>query len=389
VAISAASAQRPGPAREPGDTAACRADNAGEVVCEAGGRRLRMIEGSASPSLRYAVFWGVPDRQGGDQTIERADDGTFSAKDVDAVENYLVRLSDARILTTLPGKHFGDRKSYNHTEHLAMWSRDSREVMVVNANKWSTDAGNVYRIVDDDRVLIPLNIANVCRAAALAYLMVEGKQQGRQVMLDDYLTRFDPQSLDDDGTIAGGCALVKPKQDEKDFQLRFRAAAEGGRLAGKLLSIDPMPDDDHPDAAPLGPSASRQDKTDVVLADAHGVVLPEKGSPLAEKLLAVARPAFEAEVTGRVEFSVHRLRVLQDWCFGEVGLRRPGGRPIDWHRTKFRDARTAGLFFPEHSMFLLHQSSGRWRPVEHVVGPEEPVWENWLASHHLPRALFE
>jgi hypothetical protein len=105
-------------------------------------------------------------------------------------------------------------------------------------------------------------------------------------------------------------------------------------------------------------------------------------------LLNAARPIFERETGGAVEFVVRQLNVLGDWAFGHVEPRRPGGRSIDWRRTKFRNE-NGGLFFPEHSLFLLRRNNGGWSTVEYAIGPPEPEWEDWLMKYNLPRQLFE
>lgn len=38
---------------------------------------------------------------------------------------------------------------------------------------------------------------------------------------------------------------------------------------------------------------------------------------------------------GPIEFSVKRLNVAGDWAFGEVRLQRPGGKQINWRKTKY------------------------------------------------------
>ena len=127
------------------------------------------------------------------------------------------------------------------------------------------------------------------------------------------------------------------------------------------------------------------------LAPAHGqqIVFPEPGSSLRTEFLDVARPQFESETQGQVEFVVRRLAVMRDWVFGHVSPTRPGGRPIDWRNTKYRRDLSTGLFFPEHSLFLLKRMNGSWSLVESAIGPPEPVWEEWLVKYNLPRRLFE
>ena len=66
-------------------------------------------------------------------------------------------------------------------------------------------------------------------------------------------------------------------------------------------------------------------------------VTPPQGSGFCKELLDTVRPVFEKETEGPVEFVVHRLNVMNGWSFGDVFLQRPGGRRIDWSRTKYAE----------------------------------------------------
>jgi hypothetical protein len=116
--------------------------------------------------------------------------------------------------------------------------------------------------------------------------------------------------------------------------------------------------------------------------------LPAKGSPLRTQLLDAARPAFVAETGGPVEFVVRRLAVLGDWAFGDVSLRRPGGQPIDWTRTKFAQDLRQDMFNPGYAFFLLRNTGGRWSVAEISVGPTDVVWDWWRQKYNIPGALF-
>ena len=124
-------------------------------------------------------------------------------------------------------------------------------------------------------------------------------------------------------------------------------------------------------------------------AMAQQVLHPSRGSPLRAQLLDAARPAFEADTNGAVEFVVRRLNVLGDWAFGDVRLQRPGGRAIDWARTKHASDFKQGTFDPGGSFFLLHRQDGAWSLTEYASGPTDVIWDGWRMDHKLPRILFE
>jgi opacity protein-like surface antigen len=124
-------------------------------------------------------------------------------------------------------------------------------------------------------------------------------------------------------------------------------------------------------------------------AAAQSVTQPPQGSRLRKELLDAARTVFERETDGPVEFVVHRLNAMGGWAFGDVFLRRPGGRGIDWSKTKFAEAEKNGAFDPGGSFFLLKQSGSNWTVVEFATGPTDVAWDSWRQDRHLPSQLFE
>jgi hypothetical protein len=123
-------------------------------------------------------------------------------------------------------------------------------------------------------------------------------------------------------------------------------------------------------------------------AFAADVQQPAKGSPLRTTLLDAARPTFETETGGPVEFVVTTLNVLGKWAYGNVKLQRPGGAPIDWSATKYAEANAEGMFDPENNLFLLSETPEGWSLVEFAVGPTDVAWEWWRDQRKLPGELF-
>lgn len=122
---------------------------------------------------------------------------------------------------------------------------------------------------------------------------------------------------------------------------------------------------------------------------AQHVFQPARGTPLRAELMDAARPTFEAEIGGKIEFVVRRLNVWGDWAFGDVTAQRPGGRPIDWRRTRFAEDFKEGMFDPAGSFFLLRKTGRQWVVVEYAIGPTDVAWDGWRQQRKLPQALFE
>lgn len=141
--------------------------------------------------------------------------------------------------------------------------------------------------------------------------------------------------------------------------------------------------------APIVMDVARIDARARRASEMPDLVQPRRGSALRATLLNAARPVFEEESGGAIEFVVGRLNVYGDWAFGEVRLQRPGGVPIDWRRTRYAEGYRAGMFDPAGSFFLLHRSGGSWNLMEHATGPTDVTWDGWRRDYGLPLAMFQ
>jgi len=116
---------------------------------------------------------------------------------------------------------------------------------------------------------------------------------------------------------------------------------------------------------------------------------PRPGSDLRKVILDAARPTFEKDIGGPIEFVVATLNVDGGWAYGDVKVQRPGGAPIDWRRTRFAEDYAQGMFDPEHNLFLLKGSGSSWSMVEYAIGPTDVAWDWWRQQYNIPRSLFE
>jgi hypothetical protein len=126
------------------------------------------------------------------------------------------------------------------------------------------------------------------------------------------------------------------------------------------------------------------------LATAHEAgaqTTPPRGSPLRAELMDALRPTISAEIGGPIEFVVTDLRVMPPWAYAYVRPQRPGGAPIDWSRTKFREDMASGTM-SDGVMALLRREGAGWRIIEYVIGPSDVAWDGWRQERGLPRRLF-
>ena len=114
---------------------------------------------------------------------------------------------------------------------------------------------------------------------------------------------------------------------------------------------------------------------------------PPRGSPQRAELMDALRPAVMTEIGGPIEFVVKELRVMPPWAYAFERPQRPGGTPIDWRRTKFREDYAAGAM-GDDVMALLRHDGARWNVVEYAIGPTDVTWDGWRQERRLPRRLF-
>ena len=114
---------------------------------------------------------------------------------------------------------------------------------------------------------------------------------------------------------------------------------------------------------------------------------PSRGSPLRAELMDALRPTVMSEIGGPIEFVVKELRVMQQWAYAFVHPQRPGGIPIDWNRTKFREDYRQGTM-GDDVMALMRHDGVRWTVVEYAIGPTDVTWDGWRQDRRLPRRLF-
>jgi hypothetical protein len=120
---------------------------------------------------------------------------------------------------------------------------------------------------------------------------------------------------------------------------------------------------------------------------AHAQTTPPRGSPLRAQLLDAIRPEHEKEIGGKIEFQVLAMRVMEPWAYLHVRPTRPGGKAIDWTRTKFAEDMKEGMMSHE-SMALLKQDGARWTVAEIAIGPSDVAWDGWRQERNLPKKLF-
>jgi len=114
-----------------------------------------------------------------------------------------------------------------------------------------------------------------------------------------------------------------------------------------------------------------------------------QADPLRKVLLGALRPTVERDLGQKVIFVVRVLRVQGDWAFADVVPQKPGGKAIDFLKTRHAERLRLGMFDNEDVIFaLLRRKDGRWKVVTFAVAPTDVAWDAWDKDYGAPRALF-
>lgn len=116
---------------------------------------------------------------------------------------------------------------------------------------------------------------------------------------------------------------------------------------------------------------------------------PAAGSPLRKAILDALRPNIEKDVGQKVVFIVSALRVYQGWAYVACRPVKPDLKPIDFMKTKYKQALLDGVFDGDSTYALLKQSKGKWVVKTFVIGPTDVAWSNWMEEpYYAPKTLF-
>jgi hypothetical protein len=205
----------------------CQPDKDGGLTCGSGPGAARIVEGTMSPSKRFAFAWRDPCRSPAEEP------------DPDKVENLLIRISNGAVLWSARGQYWqaaGSRS--NHIDEGAVWSPNSRFAVEATDSKWSTDELRFFSIAEDDKVLV-LDLRAIIEPAV--------RKQMRQFVKNEPAYTFSvtwggapPQGLtvDNRGQVKAAVLMQLPKQDrDVTFDVTLQVVQKDGALAARDVSL--------------------------------------------------------------------------------------------------------------------------------------------------------
>ena len=119
------------------------------------------------------------------------------------------------------------------------------------------------------------------------------------------------------------------------------------------------------------------------------MIHPGAGSALRKAVLDGLRPSIEDDLKQKVIFVVGDIRVLSDWAFVQVTPVRPDSKPIDFSKTKYKEAMEGGMFDGATTYALLHKKKDQWTVLTFRVGPTDVCWVEWdKPPYDAPRKVL-
>ena len=112
------------------------------------------------------------------------------------------------------------------------------------------------------------------------------------------------------------------------------------------------------------------------------------GSSERKAVMDALRGPAERDLKQPVIFKVEHLQVAGDWAFARVEALQPNGKPIDYSKTKYREAAEADMFGGGGEA-LLKRTNGGWSVVEWRFGATDTEVELWREKYQLPTGLFQ
>lgn len=126
-----------------------------------------------------------------------------------------------------------------------------------------------------------------------------------------------------------------------------------------------------------------------VTAQAQKLVKPDTKNPLRKEVLNGLRPSIEKDLGQKVIFKVDTIRVYGDWAFVNVHPLQTNSKPIDFKKTKYKEALEQGMFDGSSTYALLKKSNKKWVVKTFVIGPTDVAWTVWMEEPYFaPKALF-
>jgi len=109
---------------------------------------------------------------------------------------------------------------------------------------------------------------------------------------------------------------------------------------------------------------------------------------------AAVRDALRSKVASdlaqRVSLKTNTFRIADGYAFVTARALDRSGKPVDFYRTRYREAIDQGTFDGEDYpiIALLQNQGGKWLVKAYSVGAMDVPWVGWWDEFGAPRSLF-
>jgi hypothetical protein len=136
--------------------------------------KYRVIHGTASSDGRFAIALGFARESVDWNTLVDHDFSgepeTYRAEGDEGVRNYVVDLTQKKILGETGAAWDGTRRRYNHPECVVTWSPDSGFFVQLLANKWASDDCVAGRIANGPKLVGTVNLLKALSPKIYAFV---------------------------------------------------------------------------------------------------------------------------------------------------------------------------------------------------------------------------
>jgi len=157
--------------------------------------KYRVIHGTASPDGRFAIALGFAgEGVDWDAVYDKETESYYAEGDSEHVCNYVVDLTQKKILGETGAAWSGTRRRYNHPECVITWSPDSSFFVQLLANKWASDDCVAGKIASGPKLVGAVNLMKALTPKIYAFVK-------RRLDPEGYPLSFYNEKVSNDGAV--------------------------------------------------------------------------------------------------------------------------------------------------------------------------------------------
>lgn len=114
---------------------------------------------------------------------------------------------------------------------------------------------------------------------------------------------------------------------------------------------------------------------------------PQRGTAERRAIMDAARVPVSADLGQSVIFVVDVLRTDGAMAYLQATPLNPDGTPFDWLNSPYKEDWQADMM-SDVIMVLLERAEVGWSVRDHIIGPTDVAWYEWVDRYSLPERLF-